>query len=230
MPVFRRAISFSRLVFWGGLMAVAAAAGRAENVRFSQQLTNSEYAEIGLPQLSSDQLAVLDALIRLDEKCYAGPGATPPLPARFSQRITAGDRENASLELLTKAQLERLDAVVARIEFGNVPDGASSVGAGSALQPDLKRPGLEIHGTISFMFGTGSGGRSEQGTALALEVDDPAHNFSAFIDYEQMRGKGPLLGRGGYGYPFYRDPVDALPDVIIPDVISSAAGALSGRR
>jgi hypothetical protein len=209
MPMLYRAIKCWTLIFCGGLMA-ATATVRAENVRFSQQLTNSEHAEIGLPQLSSDQLAVLDALIRLDEKCYVGPGATPPLPTRFSQRITAGDRENAGLELLTKAQLARLDAVVARIEFGNVPDAAFSAGAGSALQPDLRRPGLEIHGTISFMFGGGSGGRSEQGTALALEVDDPAQNFSVFIDYEQMRGKGPLLGRGGCGYPLYRDPVDAL--------------------
>jgi len=60
------------------------------------------------------------------------------------------------------------------------------------------------------MFGGAAEGRSEQGTAMALEVDDPAHNFSAFIDYEQMHGKGPLLGRGGYGYPYYRDSVDGL--------------------
>jgi len=210
MPILRRAISYSRLVFWGGLMAVAAAAGWAEDVRFSQQLTAAERTELGLPQLSTDQLAVLDALIRIDEKCFAGPGATPPVPARFSQRISSEDRKNAGLELVNKAQLERLDALVARREFGNVLDAASASTAGTALQPDLRRPGLEIHGTISFMFGGGSGGRSEQGTAMALEVDDPAHNFSAFIDYEQMHGKGPLLGRGGYGYPYYRDSVDGL--------------------
>jgi hypothetical protein len=181
-------------------MAVSAAV-RAEDARFSQQLTAVERAETGLPQLSPDQLAVLDALVRIDEKCFAGPGATPPVPSRFSQRIASEDRKNAGLELLHHAQLDRLDALIERREFGGVLDAASVASPGAVFQPDLERRSLEIHGMVSFTFGGGSGGRSERGMAMALEVDDPAHGFSVFVDYEQMQGKGPILRRGGYGYP-----------------------------
>ncbi len=190
-------------------MTAAAAAGWAEEGRFSQQLTPAEQAEIGLPQLSSDQLGVLDALIRLDEKCYAGPGATPRCRRVFPSEFRPADRNNAGFELLNKAQLERLDALVARIEFGSVIVAATAASPGNALQPDFRRPGLEIHGMISYTIGGGSG-YSEQGMAMALEVDDPAHNFSVLVDYEQMHGKGPLLGRGGYGYPYFRDSPDAF--------------------
>jgi hypothetical protein len=211
MQIHRHPNKRWRAIFCGGLMAAVAAAGWAEDGRFSQQLTPVERADLGLPRLSSDQLAVLDALIRRDEKWYVRPDAKPPSPARFSQRLSAGERQSAGLELLDETHLERLDALVARSEFGSGPDAAFARSSETLLRPEFRRPAPEIHGMISFTFGGGSG-YSAMGGAMALEFDDPAHGFSILAGYEQMRFKGPLLGRG-YGYygdPYYRGPVDAF--------------------
>lgn len=199
-----------RVFALGGLVIAAAAAGRAQEARFSQKLTATEQTAIGLEKLSSDQLAVLDALIRRDEKMYAKPDAAHPPPARFSQRLSADERKSTGLDLLTEAELTRLDALVEQYRTGNLPSVAAE-SVSTVMQSELKGPAPEIHGMISFTYGEGRGGSSEKGGAMLLNYDDPAHGFSLLMGYGEMHARGPFLGRGGFGGCFPPPPLDAFP-------------------
>lgn len=196
----------------GALMMAAAVVGGAEDARFSQRLTPTEQAEAGFVKLSSDQLAVLDALVRRDEKMNAMPDATHPPPARFTQRLSSEERKSAGLDLLTEAELVRLDVLIGHYGSGNL-SSLQSRPVTTALQPELTSPSPEIHGMISFTYGMGRGGYREEGGAVALSLDDPAHDFSLFVGYEEMRGKGPLLDRGYAGSYFLVRRLNAVPSV-----------------
>ena len=65
-------------------------------------------------RLTSDQIAVIDALIRRDLAAQLTPrrGDAPPA-ARFSQRLSDDERRNAGLAALSGPEIERLDALIA---------------------------------------------------------------------------------------------------------------------
>jgi hypothetical protein len=198
----------STTLVWGlltlcGLLA-AAPAVRAEEARFSQSLAPADAVATGIQKLTSDQLAVLDALVRQDERIYAVPDPKHPAPARFSQRLLPAERRDAGLGLLTPAELAKVDTAVAQYETRG-ESATASVASPVAWQPEITVPGLEVHGMISFTYGAGSGGSSMMGGAMAVSVADPEHGFAFTAGYAEMHGKGPLLGRGCYGgyYPDY---------------------------
>ena len=185
----------------GALLAAAPTAVRAQEARFSQSLTPTDQAATGIQKLSPDQLAVLDALVRRDEKIQAVPDADQPAPPRFSQRLLPAERRSAGLTLLTDAELAKVDAAVARYESGSESLVTTAPGPAS-WQPEVKAPGPEIHGMISFTIGSGSGGYSMMGGAMAVSIADPEHGIAITAGYSEMHGKGPLLGRGYYdGFP-----------------------------
>ena len=192
------------------MLATAPLAAWAQDARFSQSLTPADQSATGIQKLSPDQLAVLDALVRRDEKIQAAPDPNQPAPLRFSQRLLPAERQSAGLTLLSNSQLTSLDAVVARYESGG--ENLATTRSGPAVwQPEVKAPGPEVHGMISFTYGTGSGGYSMMGGAMAVSIADPVHGIAIEAGYSEMHGKGPLLGRGCYdrypgGYPFGFDP------------------------
>jgi hypothetical protein len=149
-----------KVAIYAWLAGAAMLAARAEGIRFSEEVTPAERMGIGLQRLSSDQLAILDALVRRDEKWNAQPGSPPPSPARFSQRLSPEERNSAGLDRLDEAHVFRLDIAVARIEFGPPPVRPGGKTSDATLQPQLAWRGLEIHGMLSFMVGGGSGGYS----------------------------------------------------------------------
>jgi hypothetical protein len=197
----------------GALMMAAAVAGWAQDARFSQRLTPTEQAEAGLVKLSSDQLAGLDALVRRDEKMNALPDATRPPPARLTQRLSSEERKSAGLDRLTEAELARLDVLIDRDNSGHLlsPKPKSAT---SALKQELTGPSLEIHGMISFTYGTGRGGYRETGGAVVLNIDDPAHGVSLLMGYGETHTKGLFLGRGcGRGF-LSGDFLDTVPPLV----------------
>lgn len=189
-----------------GLVIAAAVVGRAQEVRFSQKLTAIEQTVTGLEKLSSDQLAVLDALIRHDEKRDATPDAAQRPPARFSQRLSTDERKSAGLDLLTEAELNHLDTFVEQYEAGGPPPVAAE-SAATPLPLESKGPAPEIHGMISFTYGAGRGGYSEKGGSMLLNYDDPAHGISLLVGYGEMQSNGPCFRRGGV-------PFDAFPPFV----------------
>jgi hypothetical protein len=192
-------MSFWRIVALGGLLTVIAPCSQGQDGRFSKTLTASEQTDAGLGRLSADQLAVLDALIRRDEKINVTPDAAHPAPARFSQRLSPEERASSGLASLSQAELTRLDALVQRRSSGNVSSVVSSA-ARPALQPEPSAPAPEIHGMISFTFGGGRGGYREKGGFMMLDYQDPAHGLDLLVGYGESRISGPSIGRGCYGW------------------------------
>jgi hypothetical protein len=175
----------------------------AADTRFSQTLAISERAETGFNRLSSDQVAVLDALVRRDLAAQAAPRRNDPPPAaRFSQRLTADERANAGLTQLTDKELTRLDALVDQHASTALARTLLAppvfAPAGLPLRPTEAAPLSGVHGSISLSYGFGKGGYSEKTGAINLNYEDPVHGFSVMFGYAESQVKGPGPYRNGY--------------------------------
>lgn len=196
-----------RLLFAFLLLSLAAAGLRAaEDVRFSKTLSADETAALGVACLSSDQLAVLDALVRrdIDRADYV---SKEPRAPRFSQRLSENERHNAGLDTLAEAQLAELDRAVERLmpppRTGQT-FAVSSGNNGPYSVPSVKlRRDPEIHGAVTLMVGAGSHGYTEYGGAAEITYYDPANKFALTVGYAETHAKGGYLGRRCYD-PFWR--------------------------
>jgi hypothetical protein len=179
------------------LLAVASTATvRAGDLtRFSQVLTAEQRAATGLDQLTSDQLAVLDALVRHDD-AYAVPStASHPRPERFSQRLNADERRNAGLTRVAADQLARLDALVEqRVPVRSPVASAAPRAAAPTVEVERVRP--QIHGEVTLGMGWGGGGYSEMGASMVVDYSDPAHGLDLLMGYSEVHTKGAFLYRG----------------------------------
>jgi hypothetical protein len=194
------------------LLSAAVAAADTES-RFSQVLSTAERAEIGLDRFTSDQVAVLDALVRRDINAKSG-GRAENQPAIFSQRLTPDERRNAGLNILTPSELARLDALVERHAAARLARTLLAppiyISRAQRLDPDkTKKPAeREIHGSFSLSYGFGSGGYSEKTGSMVLRMEDPEHHYSISVGYSESQIKGP----GGYLYRGDAYPYRAFPD------------------
>jgi hypothetical protein len=193
------------LAFCSCLLASITASFASDDVRLSRTLIPSEYAESGLKQLTSDQIAILDALVRRDTAAsLRGRPAGETRAVRFSERLTADERKNAGLTLLSESELVKLDEYVARLTApADSPSGSFAAGQSTyrpAISAKTLRRAPEIHGMISLMYGQGSGGYSERGGAMVLTYDDPS-GISLAVGYSEIRTKGG----NGYYLRDYRD-------------------------
>ena len=197
-----------------GLVAVAPTTTRAADARFSQTLTPTETAEAGLGRLSSDQVAVIDALVRRD---FAGQSASlrkdSPPAARFSQRLTADERRIAGLTPLTEAEVAKLDSFVERQAAASSARALLSplvvASPGSIrVRPTETKTASEIHGSFSLSMGWGKGGYSEKTGAMNLYYEDPARGFAIAVGYSETHVKG------GSGVYIYRDPATTQPPFV----------------
>jgi hypothetical protein len=193
-------MNFWRIVALGCLLTAIAPGSHAQDGRFSRTLTAAEVTDAGLERLSADQLAVLDALIRRDEKINPASDSAHPAPTRFSQRLSPEQRTSAGLDSLNEVELARLDAMAQRRASGSLQVVASKV-ARPAMQPESSGPAPEIHGTISFTFGGGRGGYREKGGFMMLDYQDPAHGLELLVGYGEMRISGPTIYRNFDGRP-----------------------------
>lgn len=198
MNTLRRSLAFALL----GLCLAGGAAADGDNVRFSKTLAPEEFTAIELDRLSSDELAILDALVRRDI-AQASRFSKKSRAAKFSERLTDDEKQNAGFATLSLAAIEQLDARIEQVinppadENGRT-FSASSSATGPYSVPSVKlRREPEIHGELTLMVTAGSGGYSAYGGGIALSYYDPANKFSVGVSYSQVRSKG------GYGY--YRD-------------------------
>lgn len=178
----------------GLLMACVALTSRADPLNFSRGLTPIQRMNTGVARLSPGQIKALDALIQRDEAALLAGAAASPQSARFSDRLTASERRSAGVDLLNESELTKLNALVAQNEAESLA-AKTSVSGTMAMKPEIVAFKPQIHGTVSFMVGTGSGGYSAVGGAMTLNYDDPAHGVSVMVGYSQTRTKG------GYYYP-----------------------------
>ena len=194
------------LVAW--LLVLSAAVAQTGDVRFSQTLSAEDRTAAGLPRLSSDEVAVIDALVRRDTGTRAGTAANDQASATFSQRLSADERRAAGLAKLSAVELPKLDAFVARHQSARLARSLlappSYVTRPSRVTPTETKKGREIHGSYSLSFGFGSGGYSEKSGSMMLTLEDPERGYSISVGYSETHTKG--------GY-IYRDPLyDPLRD------------------
>jgi len=202
------------IVFVALFTIFAGFASASDDARLSQTLSPAELSAAGLNRLTSDQIAVLDALVRRDAVIAATIRFKTPRPARFSQRLTADERHNAGLDQLGELQIANLDHYVDRFSDPTPVDSSPVAGTSSSASrtadlsaKSLRRP-PEIHGMISLLYGVGSGGYSERGGAMVLSYEDPANHFAIAVGYSEVHTKGGYrygycgddFGSYGYGY------------------------------
>ncbi|MEO7599615.1 MAG: hypothetical protein ABIV50_11825 [Opitutus sp.] len=190
------------IVFAAWLLCLTGIVRAAEDLRLSVALLPDEREAAGLKALTSDQTAILDALVRRDIATMSRPApAKETRAARFSERLTPDERTNSGLTLLSSAQVAQLNDYVARLSAPLDPGsrgGWSSTSRDSAVSVNNLRRGPEIHGSISLMFGVGSGGYSERGGAMVVSIEDPSGVSLAF-------GYSEIHTKGGYYPGYYRD-------------------------
>lgn len=186
-------------------MALSTSLRAADEARFTRSLGNEDFTAAGLNLLNSDQTAVLDALVRRDATKLAAMRPSQPRPDRFSDRITADERRTAGLDALNEPQLKLLDAKVQQF-VSPAPLGqgglASSGTFPSSTIPSAKlRRELEVHGSISLMYGMGSHGYTEKGGAMVVSVEDPASGLALAVGYSEVHTSGGrYLARCGPGF------------------------------
>lgn len=199
------------------LIAALAFAGavRADDLpRFSKTLSAAELSSVGVARLSSDQLAILDALVRrdLERSRFA---SREPRAARFSDRLTADERRNAGIDQFPDAERTALDAAVERLITPPPAAGGTARYAGGYSVPNVKlRREPEIHGSLTLLYGVGSGGYSEYGGEMVLTYEDPADRFAVAVGYSELHTKGGYYYRncrdGFFRDGFLRRPGDPL--------------------
>ena len=184
------------------------------DLRFSKTLAPAELSATGLDQLSSDQLAILDALIRRDIS-QSRFVSKDPRPDRFSARLTDSEREQSGLAQLAEPHLAALDAHVAPLAAP--PASASGVrftpNSRYAPVPSVKIDrGPRIHGELTLMVAAGSDGYSAYGGGVAVTLDDPAGKMALTVAYSEVRSKGghPWRYCGDYYYPRRHDLLSPL--------------------
>lgn len=198
---------FPRLVLAVVCLGAAVAARADNDTRFSATLTPVQRERAGLTQLTVDNVAVIDGLVRQDEAASKFKDNDVD-HTRFSQRRTPREREIAGLEHLSTSQLTALDDLVGRRISGTAPlADATIVSAGSAtgsvgVKPNLTPHQLDIHGEVSFTYGSGKGG-SFSGGDLVLNYEDPEGRYAVQVGYSEYHGKG-LVPCFAPGYGLYR--------------------------
>jgi hypothetical protein len=196
---------FARLLA-GLFLAFAVGEMRANDLRFSSTLSTEDKSASGLGKLTSDQVAVLDALVRRDTttrgQTPAPKSATEAAPAEFSKRLTADELRNAGITTLTGEQVGKLDSLIDRHQTAKLArtflEPPSFLTPSRRMTPTEKKEERRVHGSFSLSYGFGKGGYSEKTGSMVVTVDDPERNMSISIGYSQSHIKG-----GGY---IYRDP------------------------
>ncbi|QYM79947.1 hypothetical protein K0B96_04840 [Horticoccus luteus] len=170
-----------------GLLGVALAAtawGQSDpSRRFSQSLSVESRTSAGLPHLDSDEVAILDALVRRDS---AAPDAQRATAATFSQRLSADEYRHAGLGHLTAGQLVNLDALIAMHESAPAatPRLTDSLPRASTSGVSEKLPARELHGAVFLEVGGGRG-FSERAGGIALRLEDPARHMAISVGYTE---------------------------------------------
>lgn len=194
------------------LLALSTAWAAQNDVRFSNTLNAEERTASGLTRLTSDEVAVIDALVRRDTSARAGTTTNDETPATFSRRLTAGERQTAGFQKLKEQEVPQLDTFVDRYQSAKLARALLAPPVylrRSGITPSEMKKELEIHGSFSLSYGMGSGGYSEKTGSMVLTLDDPAHRYSISVGYSESHVKGGHVYRDPFydrGMMYDRDP------------------------
>lgn len=184
-------------VLLAGLVATLGTPLPAAEDGFTATLSVAEKSAAGLAALSTDELAALDRLVA-EDAARDRQRRTPALDGgSFAGRQPAAARREAGLGGLTPVQLAKLDELVAT---------ASTPRPQPKERPRLKdnevvslKSRLEVHGGISFTYGTGGGGSFREGAAWVTYYD-PVTGLGLGFGFSQFSGDGFYRYYPGYYY------------------------------
>ncbi len=200
------------------LLGLRLVAQTAEALRFSVSLKSDERSASGFNRLTSDQIAVIDALVRRDTGARTSAPSEPNAGSAnsnrtFSQRLTTQERGTAGLISLSPSEVAQLDAYVDRQQNATLARTLLAppvfLARRTNLTPTERKTEREIHGAFSLSYGLGSGGYSEKTGSMLLTMEDPARRFSISFGYTESHVKG---GHGYYREPFYEPSRPLYPD------------------
>ena len=180
------------------VFSLFAPASRADDRRFSATLNPADSVQTGLTHLNSDQIAVLDAVIRND--INTAEFQRQPRPALFSQRLSPSEQHNAGFALLNATEIAQLDVCVERFAHPTTTGSELSTTLNSPARESsltsvqLKRT-PEIHGSVTLMVAGGSHGYSAYGGAIDLTYNDPAHHLTIGVGYSEVHSSGGYADR-----------------------------------
>jgi len=190
-----------RLLLAFAVTWTAALGAEAIEPRFSLVLGQEDRETAGIGRLTSDEAAVIDALVRRDTLARLNATPATKLAEQFSQRLTAGERQTAGLGKLTPAELAQLDGLVDRHQNARLARTLLAppvyLSRSSPVRTTETKREREIHGTFSLSYGVGSGGYSEKSGSATFTLEDPAKGYSVTVGYSETHTKGG---------PLYRDP------------------------
>ena len=194
----------------------AASLFAGETPRFSQSLTAEQRTTTGIDRLSSDQVAALDALARLDArqsvaaahkaevaaKKPAGPAKEAAEPeaahAAFSQGLSVAQRRAAGLDTLTAEQQTAVDALVSQQSATGTVRYEPTTSSVEAVEFFPNR--YEVHGEVGFSIGGGSGGYSSREAWMSTTLLDTktGTEFSVAVAAGREKWKGPYRYRNDW--------------------------------
>lgn len=201
---FRHVLLFSLCVF-------ASSAFAAESRRFSQTLSAEQRAATGVERLGSDQVAAVDALVRLNlnqvaaeaqkaERAKTGTSpapaaetATPAEPAPFSQWLSVDQRRAAGYETLSAAEQEQIDLLVATQTPGAPRYEPAASATVQAVEFFPNR--FEMHGEFGLSFGFGSGGYNSRAAWVTSSMLDTKTGTEFSVTVASGREKWKHGGR-----------------------------------
>ncbi len=179
-PVFRRLLGVAGLL-------VVVTLGHAAGLRYTDGLAPEAQVAAGLGRISPVQLATLNEQIGR-ELALARAGDVRGFAGTFSGRRTPAERAAAGLDTLTEAERGRIDALVTTLLASPPatfwPSQAASP-RDRGVEPVSERP--RIHGSVTAMYGWGSGGYSTYGGSLSTHYYDPVRKFSAAVEISDYR-------------------------------------------
>jgi hypothetical protein len=179
-PLLRLAVGVVALL-------VIVTAGHAAGLRYTDGLAPEAQIAAGLRRVSPAQLSALNDLIGR-ELALARAGDVRGFAGTFSGRRTAAERAAAGLDLLTEAERGRIDALVVTL-LASPPatfwPSQTASPRDRGVEPVRERP--RIHGSVTAMYGWGSGGYSTYGGSLSTHYYDPVRKFSAAVEISDYR-------------------------------------------
>ncbi|PAW66929.1 MAG: hypothetical protein B9S34_06695 [Opitutia bacterium Tous-C1TDCM] len=196
------------------LFALVAAAlplgAAAADLRFSLSLAAAEKTAAGLARLSSDEVAVIDALVRRDTARLASAADSAAGEKTFAQRLTADERRTSGIAALPAEEAARLDTFVARFQAARLARTLLRPPAfhtrATRIRTEEAKRDRAIHGSFSLSYGWGKGGYSEKTGSMVLNWEDPDRGIAVSFAYTESHIKGGGVYRDPYYDPFYRDP------------------------
>ena len=179
----------SALFLTGCLFAITAPLPAADG-GFSATLSSEQITAAGLTSLTPAERVVLDQIVMV-EVARARRENLADLGGSFAGRRSDAERKSAGLDRLTPAELAKLNELVsAAVAARPKPKERPRLKENDVVIPSR----AELHGSVSFTYGWGRGGRSFRAASLWLDYYDPESGLGLSV------GLAGADGAGLYGY------------------------------